>query len=278
MNALNCIDETFDKNFTSEYKLSIQVGLDGFSFCILDEIRKKFLVFKHFPFLLSNYSFLHRKVKEIIESEEILRNEFRKIVVGFVSTKFTPVPQWAELANEKQILGLSFDISSDEAIGSYQSGLFEGKVIFAYPEKVAGYLKSILKEPAFFHQAKPLFSIFAAKLKPGKPTAFITFGSRSFTLLIFDGENMAFANSFNLENDLDFNFYLLNSFQSLAIGTQDAVVSLAGEIQHSSPQFRFIKSRFKEAEFLKLSKGYQYSYTFSEFPQHTFISVINTEE
>ncbi len=41
------IDETLDINLTQSYKLSIQVSLNGLSFCILDQLQGKYIVFSH---------------------------------------------------------------------------------------------------------------------------------------------------------------------------------------------------------------------------------------
>jgi len=52
MHNISLIDETLDKNLTANYNLSIQVSLDGFSFCIKDLIRNKYIVLKHIDFSL----------------------------------------------------------------------------------------------------------------------------------------------------------------------------------------------------------------------------------
>ena len=39
------IDETLDINLTQSYYMSIQLSLDGLSFCILDPVREKYIAF-----------------------------------------------------------------------------------------------------------------------------------------------------------------------------------------------------------------------------------------
>ena len=48
MPFLELFDETLDINSTENYELSIQVSPDGLSFCLLDSVRNKFVLFRSF--------------------------------------------------------------------------------------------------------------------------------------------------------------------------------------------------------------------------------------
>jgi len=50
MVELELIDETFDKDRTEVYELSIQACLNGFSFAIKDTIRNTFIVLVYKPY------------------------------------------------------------------------------------------------------------------------------------------------------------------------------------------------------------------------------------
>ena len=54
MDVLELIDETFDKDRTETYELSIQVSLNGFSFAVKDTIRNTFIVLISKPFWKSS--------------------------------------------------------------------------------------------------------------------------------------------------------------------------------------------------------------------------------
>ncbi len=44
------IDETFDINQTKNYNISIQAGLNGYSFSVIDPVRNKYILLKHIAF------------------------------------------------------------------------------------------------------------------------------------------------------------------------------------------------------------------------------------
>jgi len=277
MYELNCIDETFDPNFTTEYKLSIQVSLDGFSFCILDDIRKKHLVFKHFPFLLSNDTFLSKKVKEIIENEEALNKRYKKILISYASPRFTIIPNSLTLPDNKEVFNFNHNFIEDESVKSISVGHFKTNIIFGIPNKTFDFLNTHFKKPEVFHQTKVLSRIISQKIKPEKVISLVSVSKRFFTILITKREKLAFINSYRYTNNMDFIYYLLHIFKSEGISLQETPVYLTGEITEDSHLIEFMKKHFSKVDFLKLARGYQYSYTFSKFPPHMFMTVINPE-
>ncbi|MDA3779420.1 MAG: DUF3822 family protein, partial [Bacteroidales bacterium] len=75
MQNFEYLDETLDPSLNQSYILSIQVSLSGFSFCILDKIRKKYIVIKHINIDedLMQEDFLNT-IENIIENDEQLNN------------------------------------------------------------------------------------------------------------------------------------------------------------------------------------------------------------
>ena len=277
MHEIDCTDETFDPNFTTEYELSIQLGLDGFSFCILDDIRKKYLLLKHYPFLLSNNLFLYRKVTEIIAKEEILRKPYKKKHISFATTGFTAIPQAFDKDDEQDIFSFNFDRTKDEALTSFNDNIFNTKILFAYPVKVYRLLCTDDNHPAPVHPSGFLLHEASRGTMSGNQTL-IWASTRFFIILIIKEGKLSLLNSYRYTNNMDFIFYLLNVFKSEGISTKEASVRLAGDIDENSHLAGFIKNRFRSFAFLKLNKDFQYSYTFSVFPAHWFSSVINFRE
>jgi hypothetical protein len=277
MEAFSCIDETFDVNLASEYRLSIQVGLDGFSFSVLDDLRKKFLVFKHFPLHLSNYSFLSRKLNEILEEESILQISYKAICIGVNSPVFTFAPFDEMAAGESHILGLNHRLNNEDRIFSYVTSISGMKIIYSIPESLTVVFRSYFSDPAYFHYSKPLILEYSAKIEQGKPSALIFRSNGHFTLLVHNGHKVVFANTFNFKAEEDFNFYVAASLQNQEVKPDEINLYLAGDIRRELVGFLYLKNKFRSVEFMKLPKDYQYSYTFGNFPQHCFLGVFNLE-
>jgi hypothetical protein len=77
MNALTT-DPAFDINRTEEYKLSIQVSLDGFSFSVVHVHENRLLAFGQFPITVSSESFLGRRFTEWLNEVECCKKNIPK--------------------------------------------------------------------------------------------------------------------------------------------------------------------------------------------------------
>src|SRR5665811_1617082 len=100
MHEINSIDETFDIKLASEYHLSIQVGLDGFSFCILDIHRRKYIVFQHIPLIVGKLQFLSKKVESIFDQDEKLNASYQSVSITYSTNNATLFPkEYSEQAN-----------------------------------------------------------------------------------------------------------------------------------------------------------------------------------
>ena len=91
MPNLELFDETLDINSTANYNLTLQVSHDGFSFCLLDSLRNKFVLLRTF------YSEDDRKLKteqieDIIIKDDFLNRSFKSIKIVMPSAKCTLVP------------------------------------------------------------------------------------------------------------------------------------------------------------------------------------------
>jgi hypothetical protein len=91
MPFLELFDETLDINSTENYELSIQVSPDGFSFCILDTIRSKFVLIRAFEAEENKY-FNANKINELLGKDDFLTKRYKKVSVILPSPKFTIVP------------------------------------------------------------------------------------------------------------------------------------------------------------------------------------------
>ena len=87
------VDETLDINITQSYYLSIQVSLNGLSFCILDPVRNKYIALSHqnFETDLIFDDFLNT-IEEYIEKNELLNHTFKSTKLIWLTNKNTLIP------------------------------------------------------------------------------------------------------------------------------------------------------------------------------------------
>ena len=133
MHELNFVDETFKLKLATEYHISIQVGLDGFSFCILDVYRKKYIVLRHIPLIVGKLQFLAKKIESIFEQEEKLNVSYHSVSVIYSTNKATLLPKsFSDPELFAKVAGLTMDLSRNEEIGINDLTGFNQQLIFSY--------------------------------------------------------------------------------------------------------------------------------------------------
>ena len=69
---LELLDETLDINATDNYDLSLELSEEGVSLAVLDLLRGKYVMLRHYPRSIPDDTAL-RPIGEIIESDEFLK-------------------------------------------------------------------------------------------------------------------------------------------------------------------------------------------------------------
>jgi hypothetical protein len=118
MHELNVVDETFELKLAKEYHISIQVGLDGFSFCILDIRRDKYIVLRHIPLIVGKPNFLSRKIETIFDQEEILNAAYQSVSITYSTNKATLIPKELAEGNSSMVTNFTHEISKNEEVGT----------------------------------------------------------------------------------------------------------------------------------------------------------------
>lgn len=268
MPFLELIDETFDKNSSENYELSLQMSPYGFSYCVLDTIRNKYILLRgtdpNDPKLLTP-----EKAAEIIIADDFLSGKFKKVNLIFPSSGATLVPSPL------------FDPEKKEEFFTLNLLKEESDII----------LYNKIQEPDAYilFSVKKQFSELASKLFPGSNLYHHTVAllqqvshfSRNefglyvhvhiekayFNLLILEHGTLRFFNTFNYKNINDILYYVLNIYKNMGISREETM-NFSGHVHlHEDLQTKF--SRYvKNIKFTLPEGNFSFSYVFSETELH----------
>lgn len=277
MHELNLTDDTFDLNNAPEYHLSIQVGLDGFSFCILDIMRKKYIVLRHIPLVIGKPQFLPKKMEAIFDSEQKLNATFQSVSVTYSTNKATLLPKsFPESDLFIKIASLTNDIGKNEDIGVNGLAGFNQQLIFSYPKEMLTLLNSKFTEFSFKHKSVPLLASAGEQRNEKKNTLVINFEKQYIRMIVLKGMQMELYNSFYFKNEADFLYYTLNICHTLHIDPESDELLIGGYVADDSTYIRQLKKYVSNIYFMKPPAGFTYSSTFDKVQKHQFVSLLNT--
>lgn len=277
MHELNLVDKTFDLKFASEYHLSIQVGLDGFSFCILDIPRKKYLVLRHLPLIVGKPQFLTKKIEAIFDQEELLNTAYNSVSISYSTNRATLIPKifankgnaakFAEFTNE---INRTEDILTDELTGlNYQ-------LAYSYPKDLLALFNRKFTDFKIRHKSIPLLFSALDQRNEKKNTMVINFEKKYVRIIVIMGLHISFYNSYFFKNEADFLYYSLNICQNLHIDPEEDEILISGYVAEDSSYVRQLKKYLGNVHFLKPSTNFNYGNIFEKVQKHQFVSLLNT--
>ncbi|MEA3316725.1 MAG: DUF3822 family protein [Bacteroidota bacterium] len=278
MQDFEYIDETLDTSLTQSYILSIQVSLNGFSFCILDKVRKKYIVLKHINIdhNLHQEDFLDT-LEDIIENNELLNNNnFLSSKLIFVNNKSSIIP--TSLFNKNDLIKyikLNHHINELDEIHYQKLSYINAYSVFTIPNLVANIFAKKFKNIKFYNQNIPFINFAMLKHHNDNAKVSVNFNNDNIDIAVIKNGELLLSNNFKLKNISDATFYIMYVFKQLELNPEKNHLFLSGLIDKTSAYFLDLKKYVRFINFEKKSEEYTNSYTFKNIYQHTFLNLQN---
>ena len=243
-------------------KLSIQVSLNGLSFCILNKDANEIFYLKKIDFdkQLDPIKVLS-KIELIYEQEDELNQPVDEVNVIFNNSLFSLVP--AELFDEEHAASflkfntrilktdfIAYDEINENLVNVYipyaniTNYFFDKYGEFEYRHSLSVLIESLLKLP---------------KYTTG-PKVYLHTHGNFYELVIIENGKLIFANCFDFETREDFLYYLLFTAEQLNLDTENFELLLMGDISKDSEEYQMAWDYIKNISFM----GPFHPYSFSE--------------
>ena len=227
------INSGLEKRPNGYYKLSIQVSLNGLSFCVLDTIANS-LVLSHsraFEKEMSPFT-LHKKIHEDFQEKGVLDYSYSDVISIHRNTLFTLVPMPVfdpdHLANylkyNVKILG------TDHLDYDPIQGLDSANVYVPFTN-VNNYLFDKFGDFEFKHSGTVLLETLLKFPSTRQGTvAFMHLAESQMDLAVFSNKKLLFFNSFVFSSPEDIMYFLLFSLEQLELDLDSLKLRLLGEV------------------------------------------------
>ncbi len=268
MQKFELFDETFDLFRTETYELSIQVSLNGFSFCVKDLTRNQFIALVESPFkhAFCNEDDWIERVNEMIATYSWLAKPFKKITFSHINPVFTLVPKvFFEPDKAKQLLSLVNPIPPLDEI-RFKSITNDVVGVFSIPSAlITAWLK--------IHKDSVVLSCINSTLKhhiqswqsSKSPLLSVAFmGDFAIIILSQNGKLLhCGSNIHRIHNDLA--YHLTNICNQFECKTHSTAVELFGQVDKEEELSTLLKRFFKSVENAPASNQSHFSYLLSRY-------------
>jgi len=275
MPVLELIDESFDINSSENYELSLQISPYGFSYCILDTIRNKYILLRTTD-TDDNKVITPERTEEIIINDNFLAAKFKKINLVFPAPKSTLVPAPLYDPDKKEEYFKLNLVKEDNEI------IFANKIPEPDSYIVCAVLSPYYKlAEKFFpmvtpcHHTKPLiyhvthnskneFGIFVQ----------IHLEKEFFNLLIMEHGSLKFFNTFIYKNITDILYYVFNVYKNMGINRQETIW-FSGLTNEYDGLYTEVLEYLKNIKYSVPEGNFSFSYVFNEAGLHRYINLFN---
>jgi hypothetical protein len=271
------VDETLDINLTQSYYLSIQLNLDGLSFCILDPVREKYIAFesKSFPKDQIFDDYLD-ELEKYIQNTKLLNHKFKAVKLMWLSGKNTLIPN-SYFNKDKLKSFFEFNQKLDDLDEIHYNELkyVDAYSIFVLPNQVANIFSKQFHNITYYNQQITFIDRSLYKHHTESKKVIVNINTDFIDICIIEDGKLLLYNNFVYKTETDILYFILYVFDQFNLDTQHIELFLNGRIEKASSLYNQLHKFIKHLKFDKLPSEFSYSYTFNKVPAHTFTNLFN---
>ncbi len=276
MPFLELFDETLDINSTENYDLSVQVSFDRLSFCILDTIRKKFVLIREFePENKRNLN--PDSINEYLSKDDFIGRHFRRVYIITPTKKFTLVPApLYEHDRKENYFTFNHILEDGMLILSDKLANPDTFIVYSLPEQLALLLDEFFPLAQRMHHLKPLLTHISDNKKAVHGNyAHVHIEKEFFNIIIFGHSTLKLCNTFNYSSGSDILFFILSAFRNLDIGREEPLY-ISGLTKPGDDFSLLLSGYLRNIRYSMPTNKCSFSYVFNETGLHRYINLFSS--
>lgn len=232
-----------ESNITPEdkfHKLSIQVSLNGLSFCVFDTVGREMILSERLEFEEETNPFeLLQTLKEKLEAASVWDYGYSEAVIIHHNNLFSLVPK-ALFKKEELPNYLKFNakilandlIDYDELAGT---DIYNVYVPFM---NINNYLYEYVGEFEFMHSGTVLIQALMKYHGGSEPVCYVHVSSRQMDIAVISQKQLQLFNSYTYRTKEDFIYYLLFTIEQLKLDPSEVKTRMFGMISEEDEVYQ----------------------------------------
>ncbi len=276
--ASSFIDEAFEVKRTLDFRLILQIGVDGLLVAVNEGSKNKYIALENYTFQNAyNFDVVGELLDEIIKDNQLLKHTYGSVTCLVANNLSTLVPN-PLFDEDKKNMYLKFNtsIKGDEVIAVDDLKNLDAKNVFAIPGNLKEKLDKLFANISYHHFSSPLIDgLLSQNKNKASKKIFVHVQSSHFEVLVMEGKNLLFYNTFNHHSAEDFIYYLLFVCEQLQLNPENIEVSLLGEIEKNSAIYAIAQKYIRNLKFGERADDADYSYQLQTLPKHFYFTLFN---
>ena len=222
------------------YKLSIQVSLNGLSFCVFDTIGNAVALSRRIDFGKELTPFeVQKELRELLNREAIMDYDFTDVVVIHRNSMFSLVPR--SLFDKKELpnyLKFNTKILANDLIEYDEISSYDIVNVYVPFVNINNYVYDLFGTFDFMHTGTVLIqALLNIHSNIGEPVCYVHVGEHELDVVVLAQKQLLFYNSFPYTTKEDFIYYLLFTLEQLKLDTATVKTRLFGAVAEGDPVY-----------------------------------------
>ncbi|MEI7662736.1 MAG: DUF3822 family protein [Bacteroidota bacterium] len=284
--GLNLLDNSFNAEDARNYGLAIFFSDTQCTFCILDGKRNKLIALhqmlkydvQQINTLSSQKISYPDFLKGVLTSMPWLKSSFRQVKIAYEGKKSTLIPSSLfDPARLEDYLQFNFQPGKDEDVLADHLISMDSYQVFTIPVHIRQSILTHFPGSRIVLAASVLIESVWINYKNriNAPRVFLNLCATFFNLMIFDGRQMSYFNTFAFQNPEDVTYYLIFVLEQLNLNPETIPLIMLGNVERGDELVELLFKYVRHVEFGRRNEGYKYSYALNQLPPHVHSPLFN---
>lgn len=253
--------------------LLMEVNAQGLSYLVMHQVRQEVLDARYYSVPVSDNHSLSDRLRAVVESDELLHNQFRQSIVLYNFAESMLVPDTAfKLENNRDLVELNF--------GTVSKGLILSEKVPAHPAhnvyRIAPDVHSLFQHKFTAGKYWHLYSLWLSSLKSFPPDVNedeghiqVLFYPDKMLVSVYKREQLQLVQTYLYQVPEDAVYYLLNICKQLNLSPENAALIVSGYAENDSALMTEVKKYFLHCTMDDVPPTFTNS-VFNPLPVHFF--------
>jgi hypothetical protein len=260
-------------------ELSIQIHLNGLSFCILNRSSNsiEFLKTINFEHKLNPSNVLEHLEAELSRNS-IFSEDFDAVLVIHQNELAILVPKALYNENNKaDYLKFNTKILRTDFITEDEISVNDSINVYVPYVNINNYIFETFGEFVYKHASTILINTVLQKTKTSEsPEVYININSSTIELLVLDKSQLLLFNVFEYNSTEDFIYYVLFVFEQLKLDVETTLVKLSGHVDKDDDIYGMLYTYVRHIDFIDTDFNFEISNTIENKNLHHHYLILNS--
>ncbi|MFI5149198.1 MAG: DUF3822 family protein [Bacteroidia bacterium] len=278
--SVSLLDETADLKNTSGFTLHLIAGPGVCSFAVYHKAQNKFVALESYHLQQAlNAESLSKALSSLFRDHPVLSLPFESVCMAYDSARSTLVPEALyDPAQVSSYIGFNHPAEAGDEVMTDVLTQLETRNIYYLPSAVKKAVQERFPKAKFRHPATALLESLVLKYKnESKPKLVVHISLSHFEIILFEGKNLKFYNTFRHQTSEDFMYYLLFVCEQLKLNPETLELILIGEVEKNSAIYSMLYKYVRTIRFGERPDAFTYCHPMNTLPGHFYSTLFSQQ-